>query len=43
MAYRKELTEMFAVGTEFDNLVFTKRILSDVSNDAAKKWAIVGW
>ena len=41
--YRRELTEMYVGNRDIDNLRLVKDVLSSVSDEAAKKWAIIGW
>ena len=41
--YRHELTEMYAGGRNFDNLRVVTDIVNSITQEKAKKWALVGW
>ena len=41
--YRKELTELYVEGRHIDNLKLTKNVCWGVTDEKAKKWALLGW
>ena len=41
--YRQELTGLYVKGHQIDNYRLAERCCMSVTDDKAKKWALVGW